>query len=70
MVLENIGVSITPKISVAEELKQNILKSCKIEGMNLYRTFNIVFHKDKIVDKYDCIFDKIKKNIKNETNVE
>lgn len=63
MVIENIGVSILPKISVVNEIRENKIKQCKIKEMNLIRNFKLAYHKEKADCEYREIFAEIIRNI-------
>ncbi|MGO1042846.1 LysR substrate-binding domain-containing protein [Clostridioides difficile] len=46
-VTDNFGIAVISELLVEEYLKKNLLWSCDIEGINLCRTFDIAYHKNK-----------------------
>lgn len=52
MVIDNMGISILPKLSILKEVENKKLHYIEIEQINLSRNFKIIYHKDKVIDKY------------------
>ena len=52
MIIDNIGISILPKLSVLKEMEDKKLHYIEIEKINLSRDFKIIYHKDKSIDDY------------------
>ncbi|NMS91790.1 LysR family transcriptional regulator [Clostridioides difficile] len=46
-VVDNFGIAVISELLVEDYLKKHLLWSCDIEGINLQRTFDIAFHKNK-----------------------
>ena len=50
MVINNLGISILPKISVIKEIKEKTIKYIEFDDIKMNRTFKIVYHKEKILN--------------------
>ncbi|EQF24893.1 bacterial regulatory helix-turn-helix, lysR family protein [Clostridioides difficile CD160] len=46
-VVDNFGIAVISELLVEDYLKKHLLWSCDIEGINLQRTFDIAYHKNK-----------------------
>jgi DNA-binding transcriptional LysR family regulator len=55
-VISGIGVSIVPKIAIENELKLNLIKEIKIEGIDLSMDFYIVYNPDRFRSKIPEVF--------------
>jgi LysR family transcriptional regulator, transcriptional activator of the cysJI operon len=43
----NLGLAVVPKISVEEEILRGQVRVIEVQGLNLKRTFNLIYHRDK-----------------------
>ena len=55
MIINDIGISILPKISIQKELGLGLLKFIPINNKIFFREFSLVYHKDKIFQDQDWI---------------
>jgi LysR family transcriptional regulator, transcriptional activator of the cysJI operon len=46
-VRENLGLAVVPKISIKEEVERGLLQTIEVNGLNLKRNFNLVYHRQK-----------------------
>lgn len=52
MIINNLGVSILPKLSVTKELESKVISYIEIKDISISRNFKLIYHKDKILNKY------------------
>jgi DNA-binding transcriptional LysR family regulator len=45
----NLGLAVVPRISVTEEIERGLVKAIEVEGLNLKRKFNLVYHQQKFL---------------------
>lgn len=51
MVINNLGISILPKISIIKEIEEGTIKYIEFDDIKMNRTFKIVYHKkEKILN--------------------
>ena len=43
----NLGLAVVPAISVEEEIEHGLVQSIDVNGLNLKRKFNVVYHREK-----------------------
>jgi DNA-binding transcriptional LysR family regulator len=46
-VRENLGLAVVSKISVKEEVERGLIRVVEVNGLNLKRNFNLVYHRQK-----------------------
>lgn len=50
-VKENLGIAVVPRISLEEDIKKGKVISIKVDGLNLVRKFNFIYHRQKFFTK-------------------
>jgi len=55
-VISGIGVSIVPKLAIENELRLNLVKEIKIEGISLSMDFYIIYNPDRFRSKIPAVF--------------
>lgn len=51
LVINDFGISVVPKVTIEKEINEGSLQYFKIEELKLNRTFRLIYHKDKIMNK-------------------
>ncbi|WP_339081338.1 LysR family transcriptional regulator [Clostridioides difficile] len=57
-VVDNFGIAVISELLIEDYLKKHLLWACDIEGINLHRTFDIVYHRSKFfTENISAFFD-------------